>query len=80
MSGNKLWIGIIGLDTSHVREFTQLLNNHKQPYHVPGGEVVIAYPGGSADFEMSYSRVDEFTDLLCNQYEVRIVESPRSSS
>lgn len=77
MSQNqKLNIGIIGLDTSHVIRFTELLNDSSQTYHVQGGTVVCAYPGGSQDFEFGYSRIPGFTDFLKNQYGVEILDSP----
>jgi hypothetical protein len=38
-----LRIGMIGLDTSHVVAFTELLNNPENPKHVPGGRVVAAF-------------------------------------
>ncbi|MEF3306969.1 Gfo/Idh/MocA family protein [Paenibacillus sp. GYB003] len=72
---NALKIGIIGLDTSHVTAFTQLLNDSAHTYHVPGGKVVVAYPGGSPDFELSISRVQGFTDKLRDEYGVQIVDS-----
>ena len=59
-----LRIGMIGLDTSHVIGFTKLLNNPESEHHVPGGRVVVAYPGGSSDFELSWSRVEGFTTQL----------------
>ncbi|MEW9082119.1 Gfo/Idh/MocA family protein [Caldanaerobacter subterraneus] len=71
-----LKIGIIGLDSSHAVEFTELLNNDHNPYHVKGGKVVIAYPGGSKDFELSISRVGEYTKILKEKYGVQIVDSP----
>lgn len=46
----EIKIGIIGLDTSHVAAFTELLFVKEHPYHVAGAAVVAAYPGGSADF------------------------------
>ncbi len=39
-------IGMIGLDTSHVVAFTELLNNPANNY---GCKVVAGYPGGSDD-------------------------------
>jgi predicted dehydrogenase len=69
----KLNIGVIGLDTSHVKAFTELLNDENHKYHVSGGKVIVAYPGGSADFELSYSRIPEFTNLLQEEYKVKIV-------
>lgn len=68
-------LGIIGLDTSHVVAFTKLLNNRNDRYHVPGGEVVIAFPGGSPDFELSISRVEAFTQELRTQFNVEIVDT-----
>jgi len=75
MDRKTLQIGMIGLDTSHVTAFAELLNKPDHPYHVPGGKVAAAYPGGSPDFELSYSRVQGFTDTLAGTYGVRIVES-----
>lgn len=72
---NALKIGMIGLDTSHATAFTQLLNDSAQTYHVPGGQVVVAFPGGSPDFELSISRVQGFTDKLRDEYGVQIVDS-----
>ena len=74
---SELGIGIIGLDTSHVTAFTKLLNDDG-PYSVHGGKVVAAFPGGSADFELSRSRVEKFTKELREQYGVQIVHSPRA--
>jgi predicted dehydrogenase len=70
-------IGMIGLDTSHAIAFTKLLNDPANPYHVPGGKVVIAYPGGS-DMEMSRTRVDGYTNELRDQYGIRMAESPEA--
>ena len=74
----NLKIGLIGLDTSHVVAFTNLLNNAKDPYHVAGAPVVAAFPGGSADFELSYSRVEGYTDQLRNEFAVEILDSPEA--
>lgn len=72
----SLRIGMIGLDTSHAPAFTHLLNDPEVEHHVPGGKVVIAYPGGSDDFELSRSRVAGFTDELRDKWGVRMVASP----
>ena len=45
--GAGLRIGLIGLDTSHVIAFTQLLNDSKNKDYVPGGRVVAGFRGGS---------------------------------
>lgn len=76
MDVEHLKIGIIGLDTSHVTAFTELLHDTENPHYVPGGRVVAAYPGGSADFALSANRVNGFTNELKNKYEVAIVNDP----
>jgi predicted dehydrogenase len=68
-------IGMIGLDTSHVIAFTKLINDEKDPNHVPGGKVVAAFKGGSDDVESSYTRVDKYTEQLQNDFGVEIVGS-----
>ena len=65
-------IGIVGLDTSHVEAFTQLLNDPVKNY---GCKVVAGYPGGSPDVESSASRVKGYTDKLRDKYGVEIVDS-----
>lgn len=68
-------IGLIGLDTSHVTAFTKLLNDASADWHVKGGKVTVAYPGGSPDFELSHTRVKGFTDELRDKHGIRIVET-----
>ncbi|UNK18936.1 Gfo/Idh/MocA family oxidoreductase [Paenibacillus sp. N3/727] len=69
-------IGIIGLDTSHAVAFTRLLNDPGHPYHIPGGRVTAAFPGGSPDFPLSASRVDGFTKEIKEQFGVAIMNTP----
>ena len=68
-------VGIIGLDTSHVVAFTKLLNDPKNPQHVPGGKVVAAYKGGSPDIESSWSRVEDYTKQLQQEFGIKMVDS-----
>jgi predicted dehydrogenase len=68
-----LKLGLIGLDTSHVIAFTQVLNDTSHAKHVPGGRVIAAFKGGSPDLESSISRVDGYTEQLINDYGVKIV-------
>jgi len=70
-----LRLGMIGLDTSHVIAFTELLNNAGAKNHVPGGKVVAAFKGGSPDVESSRSRVDGYTRQLEEKFGVKIVPS-----
>lgn len=74
----SLKIGLIGLDTSHVKAFADLLNDPNNPHHVAGGKVVAAYPGGSKDFELSWSRVEGFTKTLREKYSVQMMETPEA--
>jgi hypothetical protein len=46
------------------------------PEHVGGGRVVVAYPGGSPDFELSISRVAGYQKTLEEDYAVKMVDSP----
>lgn len=73
--GEELRIGLIGLDTSHVIAFTQLLNDSERADHIPGGRVVAAYKGGSPDIHASWSRLDGFTDRLRDEFGVQIMDT-----
>ncbi|WP_368668746.1 Gfo/Idh/MocA family protein [Sporosarcina sp. 6E9] len=68
-------IGLIGLDTSHVVEFTKLLNDTNGLNYVPGGRVIAAYPGGSENFALSKSRIEKFTEQLQNDFGIKIVHT-----
>ncbi len=65
-------IGMIGLDTSHVVAFTEIINNPESKGHVPGAKVVAAFKGGSPDIESSASLVDGYTKTLSEKYGVKI--------
>ena len=65
-------LGIIGLDTSHVIAFTQIINNPKNNY---GCKVMAGFPGGSPDMPASADRVDKFTNQLRDKFGVEIVET-----
>jgi len=72
-------VGLIGLDTTHAIAFTQLLNDPQEKHHVPwAGKVTCAYPGGSDDLEVSYSRVEAFTNKIKENYGVEILNSPEA--
>ncbi len=74
-SSKSLRAGIIGLDTSHVTAFTQLLNAPDPKPGVAGVRVVAAYPGGSPDLPASRDRVAGYTQELREKYGVAIVGS-----
>jgi predicted dehydrogenase len=73
--GADIRIGIIGCDTSHATAFTKLINDPKVLQHVPGGKVVAAFKGGSADIPESVSRVDKYAEELQNKLGVKMVDS-----
>jgi hypothetical protein len=56
--------GIIGLDTSHVIEFTKAFNSPKAPAELGGIKIVAAYPGGSRDLPASWDRVKKYTEQV----------------
>jgi len=68
-------IGMIGLDTSHAKAFTAILNDPKNGYAV---KVVAAVPQSSPDIESSYTRVDGFVELLKNDFGVKMYDSIES--
>jgi predicted dehydrogenase len=74
-SAAELRLGMIGLDTSHVIAFTQLLNDPGRKDHVPGGKVVAAFKGGSPDIESSWGRIDGFTKRLQEDFGVKVYDS-----
>src|SRR3954469_15920734 len=74
----ELKIGMVGLDTSHVVAFTGLLNEPSNLYHVAGGKVVAAFPGGSPDMDVSRSRFEGFTKTLREKYAVEMKDSPEA--
>jgi hypothetical protein len=62
--GKVLRVGIIGLDTSHVIAFTNVINGKKPHADVTGLKIVAAYPGGSKDLPASWNRVDGYTKQI----------------
>jgi len=56
--------GLIGLDTSHVIAFTQVINDPKATGELAGVKIVAGYPGGSPDLPDSWNRVEKFTEQL----------------
>ena len=70
--GCMLRIGLVGLDMSHAVAFTEMLNSGQ----VPGARVTVAWAGGSPDFPLSWSRVEQYTRTVREQWQVRIVNRP----
>jgi hypothetical protein len=75
MAADDIRIGIIGLDTSHVVAFTNVLNNATAKNHVPGGKVVAAYKAFSPDIPSSADRVEGYTKELQEKYGVKLAGS-----
>ena len=59
-----LRIGMIGLDTSHAPAFAKLWNDPNAKGALGEQQIVVAFPGGSADIESSISRVPQYTKDL----------------
>jgi predicted dehydrogenase len=66
-------VGIIGCDTSHVKEFTKLINDPNTKEPLAGIKITAAYPGGT-DVPASKDRIDGFVKNLRDQG-VKIVDS-----
>src|SRR5688572_33508762 len=73
-----LKIGLIGLDTSHVVAFCKCLNKASDEEHVAGGQITHAFAGGSSDLELSYSRVEKFTQQVRDDFDVKILPTPQA--
>lgn len=70
-----LKIGLVGLDSSHCVEYATLLHDAKHPHHVPSARIVAAYPGGSADWPLSATRVPGFVERMTTEFGVSMVAS-----
>jgi predicted dehydrogenase len=66
----EIQLGLIGLDTSHVIEFTRRFNDPSDPNHVPGGKVVAAYKTFSPDIPDSAAKVEGYAKELQDKYKV----------
>lgn len=75
LAAADLRLGLVGLDTSHVTAFTEILNNPAAKDHVKGAKVVAAFKGGSRDIDSSWSRVEEYTKELVTKHGVKIYDS-----
>jgi predicted dehydrogenase len=74
-TAGDLRMGMIGLDTSHVIAFTQLINDTAQKDHVPGGRVIAAFRGGSPDIPSSWDRVEGYAKEMETNFGVALVDS-----
>jgi predicted dehydrogenase len=75
MCSAEIRVGLIGLDTSHVTAFAEMLNNSQSPDHIAGARIVAGYPGGSPDIPSSADRLPQYTAALRDKYGVEIVAS-----
>jgi hypothetical protein len=72
----QIRVGLIGLDTSHVTAFAEMLNTPPQSTdHIEGARIVAGYPGGSPDIPSSADRLPQYTAALREKYGVEIVSS-----
>lgn len=72
---DPLKIGIVGLDSSHCVEYATLLHDDSHSHHVPGARIVASFAGGSADWELSHSRVQGFQERMEKEFGVPTFES-----
>jgi predicted dehydrogenase len=70
-----LKLGIIGLDTSHVIRFSELLNDPSRKDRVPGAVIVAAFKGGSPTIPESADRIEGFTQEATTKYHVKLAAS-----
>jgi len=75
VSAADLRIGMIGMDTGHSLDFTQLLNVPGAKDHIPGAKVVAAYKVSSPDIPSSFSRVDGHAEKLQKEFGVKFYDS-----
>lgn len=75
---NYVRVGLIGLDTTHVTTFADLLHNPYNGDHIPGARIVAGFPGGSPDMAASADRVGGFTAELRDKYGVPILDTPEA--
>lgn len=59
--------GMIGLDTSHVIAFTQVMNAPDTAGPLSDVRMVAGFPGGSPDVPASWDRVEKYTEQLRDQ-------------
>lgn len=59
-----LTIGMIGLDTSHVEHFANIIMDKKHPYHIKGVKISHGVPYPSEDLDLSINRVEQYSNLL----------------
>ncbi len=69
----RIRVGMIGLDTSHVPAFAQIMNDLEAAVDVAGCPIVAAYPPGS-DLPLALARRDQYTAGL-RDMGVEIVDS-----
>jgi hypothetical protein len=73
--GAEVRLGIIGTDTSHVVEFTRLLNDPSAPGHVAGARIVAAFEASSPDIPSSRDRAKGFSTTLREKWHISFVET-----
>ncbi|MSU48596.1 MAG: gfo/Idh/MocA family oxidoreductase [Opitutus sp.] len=70
-----LRLGMIGLDTGHVIEFSKILHVPTTKGHVAGARVVAAYRAASPDIESSWTKVGGYTEKLEKEFGVKLYNS-----
>ncbi len=68
----QLKVAVIGLDTTHVSAYIELINNPKHPSYVPDAKAVSAWAGGSPDWVLSRRLLKQYAPLAEKKYGLRI--------
>ena len=71
-SAADLRLGMVGLDTGHVIEFTKLLHDKAAPPALAGVRIVGAVPGASRDIESSWSKAPGYAERLQREFGVKL--------
>ncbi len=63
-----LKVGLVGADISHAPAFARILNESGYEHSAPGARLTAFYRGGSPDWELSRTRVEEFSAQLRDRF------------
>ena len=72
LSAADLRLGMVGLDTGHVIEFTKTLHAKDAPPSLAGVRIVGAVPAASRDIESSWTKAPGYTERLQREFGVKI--------
>src|SRR6185369_474579 len=68
----QLKVAVIGLDTTHVSAYIELINDPNHPLHVTGVKAVTAWAGGSPDWALSRRLLKQYAPIARKKYGLQI--------